>query len=162
MQKYFLSFILVCPVTVSAAEALYCSSSISVVIKNNTPQMCRLTQQILKQGEMKSNEVPITILPGTESKPYQLQNFGKTGPDIVLSYQCGEDKFVSIESARFTTTTMVSKPPDFWGRIYGKSVDEEHVIGAIVALSNINAHYETSQDDCSQNKPSTIVWTFEV
>ena len=162
MKKYFLILILVCPVAVSAADALYCSSSISVVIKNNTQQTCHLTQQILKQGEMKSNEVPITILPGNESKPYQIHNFGKTGPDIVLSYQCGEDKFVSIESARFTTTTVVSTGPDFWGKIYGRDVDEEHLIGAIVSLSNINAHYETSLDDCSQNKPSSIIWTFEV
>ncbi len=34
-----------------------------------------------------------------------------------------------------------TQPPDFWGRVYGESVDTDHLIGAIVALSNMNAHY---------------------
>ncbi len=161
MKKYFLIFMLVCPAIAYAVNSLFCWYAISVVIKNNTQQTCHLTQQILKQGELKSNEVPITVLPGDETKPYKLQNFGKIGPDVVMSYQCGNDKFVTIESARFTTSTVVYNPPDFWGREYGKSIDTDHLIGAIVALSNMNAHYDLSDGDCSQDKPKSIVWTFE-
>ena len=165
MKKHLFISVVFCKSALAFDHIDYmnCGYSFTIGIKNNTQQTCQLTQQIIKQGDIKSKEIPLTLPPGEESKPYKIHDFKPTGPDVLLSYQCGDDKFVTIETLRFTTYTRASKPVswDIWGRTWYTNIPEYHMIGSILSLSNINAHYETSQEDCSQNIPSSIVWTFD-
>lgn len=163
MKKYlFISLIFCQSALAYDARSMYCHYSFALVIKNNTQQTCSLNQQIIKQGEIYSKEIPLTLLPGEESKPYEFLDYEPTGPDVVLSYQCGDDKFVTVETLRFRTDTLSPKPEyDFWGRKRYLYITEYHMIGSIISLSNINAHYETSPGDCSKDIPSSIVWTFD-
>lgn len=125
-----------------------------MIIKKHTAATCYLEQQNIKLGDISSQEIPIKVLAGEESPAYSIEYMGPAGPDIILTYQCGNEKYVSIESRRLETLDPIQIP--------GKRLKvSEHIFGSILSLSNMQATFEVFTKNCSKNIPSTIIWTFE-
>lgn len=71
---------------------------LSVMISNNTDQNCELTAKNVVHGNMSSgSQVPELLPPHSSSHPFNLRQT-VYGPDIVLTYQCGVDARITVES----------------------------------------------------------------
>ena len=71
---------------------------LSVVIANNGNEPCYLTESYLKHGSLGYYDpVPEVIYPNTYSQPFEVRQ-SIFGPDISLTYQCGQGRQITIES----------------------------------------------------------------
>lgn len=163
MKKYLMIIIFFYHSVASAINDPLCSSKLNIVITNLTPFTCRLIEQNIKQGMIASPDtIPTKILPGQISFSYTLYSPRSDGPDVLLSYQCGEKNFTTIESTVLTTTKFDSNfETDFWGRtIPTREIQTKHILGFIVSLSNLLVNFEVANENCAQNIPKTIEWFF--
>lgn len=80
------------------ADELNNCGFLSLAISNNNPSACTLVRKELRHGNMSSGTlVPGLIPAGGTSYPFEIaQTF--FGPDLILTYQCGEDREVTFES----------------------------------------------------------------
>lgn len=127
-----------------------------IVITNNTGETCALIAHTLNNGLYSGkSKPPTTIADKEQSKALQLYIpsyviFGLISANIELSYQCGNDKFVTIESQKelirgdaiFGINSMIT------------------IIGNTPSLSNMDAKYRSIRGSCEKNQSSTIYWTF--
>lgn len=71
---------------------------LSVMISNNTEHNCELTAKNVVHGNMSSSsQVPELIPAHSSSHPFSLRQT-TYGPDIVVTYQCGDETRVTFES----------------------------------------------------------------
>ncbi|MCR9192383.1 MAG: hypothetical protein NXI01_06945 [Gammaproteobacteria bacterium] len=78
--------------------------NLEIAVKNNTPYDCYLTQINLKHGYFLSLEtalqtkLSLKIAPGATSSPLTFAEEYAHGPDVHLSYECGPERTITIES----------------------------------------------------------------
>ncbi len=113
-----------------------------IFVKNNTEAVCTVTQQILRRGYLEDIVHPLSLQPNEEKRMVKVQDFPFQGSDMVLSYQCGADKFVTIESEH-----------DIWAG------DSHYVKGWIWSVANMDAGFTFEHQSCPHNKPGKILWT---
>ena len=110
-----------------------------VSIKNNTSSSCTVIQQTVRRGYLEKNYAT-TILSQDEQPVISIRDFTFQGSDVVLSYQCGDNQFATIESEH-----------NIW------AMNQNDIKGWIWSLTGIDASYETQRSSCDQ--PTKIVWT---
>ncbi len=113
-----------------------------IYVKNNTKSDCWIIQQTLRRGYMKEVIHPLSLKPNEEKEVFKLEDFSFQGSDMVLTYQCGVNKFVTIESER-----------DIWAS------DNKYVKGWTWSVANIDASFTAEYGSCKENKPAKILWT---
>ncbi|PJD90658.1 MAG: hypothetical protein CK424_08275 [Legionella sp.] len=114
-----------------------------IYVKNNTESVCTIVQENLRRGYLKQHFYPIDIKPNEQKQVKTLQDYAVQGSDLVLSYQCGDNKFATIESER-----------DVW------AADHVYVKGWIWSLTGMNASYAVAHyGSCEEHQPAKIVWT---
>lgn len=145
MKKYLATLVLLLPSLVFACDRCQCPYLLDIVIQNKTNVDCRLIQQEVRAGNVYSKELPLNILSGQTSKPYSLREENKAA-DILLSIQCGEDKFATFSSQKMRE---------------GLIIESENVSAAVVSLSNMDATYHIAASNCRKPVPSTIYWTLQ-
>ncbi|PJD91385.1 MAG: hypothetical protein CK424_07120 [Legionella sp.] len=158
MKKLFLLFTIL--YTSFAFAGASCKSynerAFNVVIKNNTGETCTLIAHTLNNGFYSDeNKLPMTIPDKKQSQPLQLYIpsyvlIWLLAANIELSYQCGNDKFVTIESQKERS------PGDSLLGINSVIT----ITGSILSLSNMDAKYSYIRGSCEKNQSSTIYWTF--
>ena len=114
-----------------------------IYVQNNTEHTCVLLSQTLRRGYMNSDIKTVSIQPNEKTLVYKTDDFPFQGSDVVLSYQCGPDKFVTIESER-----------DVW------APDKKYVKGWIWSIAGMDTEYTSVYGSCNTNQPASIVWTF--
>lgn len=94
--------ILVLSACLLASSQLYASydscAYLSIVIANNGNETCYLTNANLKYGYLDQNSgIPQQVYPNSYSQPFEMrQSF--FGPEVALTYQCGQDKQITVDS----------------------------------------------------------------
>jgi hypothetical protein len=97
---------------------------LSVQISNNTNANCLLIDKQVMHGRMSANtQAPVLIQAGDSAYPFEMRQ-QIYGPDIVLTYECGEGNQISFESQQdfcilkageisgnvlYTTTNLAAK-----------------------------------------------------
>jgi hypothetical protein len=114
-----------------------------VYVQNNSEQVCELLSQTLRRGYPIEVQKHFRIQPNEKLLVYRTDDFAFQGSDVVLNYQCGPNKFVTIESER-----------DVWAG------DQQFVKGWIWSIAGMNTNYLTAYGDCDTNQSASIVWTF--
>ncbi len=114
----------------------------NITIKNNTANDCQLIQNFVKHGTIVSTtQALIKIASGQESQPFEMSEYGFNGPDIVLTYQCGNNQMITIESQK------------------NICMNNNAITGSILSRSNIDATYTKINGDYWKNKKGSIYWT---
>ncbi|GGI75236.1 hypothetical protein [Legionella impletisoli] len=81
----------------SYADSNNCEN-FNVLITNNTNQTCRLLNHSLNAGYYKyTSSVPVFIPANTTTYPITLTQ-GIMGPELILSYDCGEHRTITLRS----------------------------------------------------------------
>ena len=114
-----------------------------VSVRNNTSSPCTIIDQTMRRGYLDKIFYPLSIRPQEERKVIRIRDYVFQGSDVVLSYQCGDNKFATIESER-----------DTWAG------DSKYVKGWIWSLAGMNVSYSTHFGDCEDNQSANMVWTF--
>lgn len=84
-----------------SAHARYDSCAyLSIVMTNNGPETCYLTNANIKYGRLsRSSSIPTEIPPGASTPPFEMrQTF--FSPDLALTYQCGQEQQITVESTQ--------------------------------------------------------------
>lgn len=123
-------------------------NELSVQISNKTGEICELiTSPYQKHGRIKSGTQPAQMIPnGGTSVPFLMDRISGSvyGPDVVLEYECGNGKRVTIESQQK------------W--CYFKAGD---IHGTTLNRQNMHAHYRANQGSWLWDTHGTISWTLE-
>ncbi len=114
-----------------------------IYVQNNTGHVCVLLSQTLRRGYMNSDTNTVSIQPNVKTLAYKIDDFPFQGSDVVLSYQCGPDKFITIESER-----------DVWAG------DHKYVKGWIWSIAGMDTEYTSEYGSCQTNQSANIIWTF--
>ncbi|WP_133129302.1 hypothetical protein [Legionella yabuuchiae] len=81
----------------SYAESNNCEN-FNVLITNNTNHTCKLLRHSLNSGYYKyTSSVPAFIPANTTTYPITLTQ-GMMGPELILSYECGDRKIITLRS----------------------------------------------------------------
>lgn len=115
---------------------------LSVMINNNTKTTCELVNKEVIYGRMSSStQVPVLIPPGTSSYPFEMRQV-LYGPDIVLTYECGAGRKITIESQQ-----------DFC------ALNSGEVSGKILFATNLSARSIRDRGSYFWNRHGSISWT---
>ena len=114
-----------------------------IYVQNKTGHNCVLLSQTLRRGYTSGNIKTVSIQPNEKSLAYKTDGYPFQGSDVVLSYQCGPDKFITIESER-----------DVWAS------DHKFVKGWIWSMASMDTAYTTVYGACDTNQSAQILWTF--
>lgn len=126
---------------------------LDIFVKNNTGVDCHLTQKNLNDSYNLKDHTKEVIKPGESS--LQIRSSGLhssilgaylTPIDIELSYQCGDNKFITIESTCMFDT----------GSYHISSL----IQGSTRALSNMDASFSKTRICEDETKASSINWVF--
>lgn len=152
MKKYLFILLLSFSTAIFACSKCVCNDWLYIVIVNSTNTSCHLYSQSLEDGAIYTRQLPLEIQKGTQSAPYNFvgnKHYSFVGNKIInvsLSYQCGDDKFVTIQSQRIFEE--------------GFFTDEEKLSGIVTSSSNLDATYSSKASECDiANKPAVIYWT---
>ncbi|MCR9192382.1 MAG: hypothetical protein NXI01_06940 [Gammaproteobacteria bacterium] len=121
----------------SMAFATLSNQHLQITIKNNTPSNCYLTKINNKHGRLLPGiamdidgpllkTMPLKILPGETSSPLTVVEEFSYGPQLHLTYECGEGRAITIESKQ-----------DLFRVKYG-------VYGKIIAATDMDATFDIS------------------
>lgn len=126
-----------------AFSGVYPCVYFNITIKNNTANDCQLIQKFVRFGAISSATIePTKIAAGQESQSFEMSENGFNGPDIVLTYQCGNNQIITIESQK------------------NLCMNNGDITGSILSLSNIDATYTKVTGSYWKNKKGSIYWTF--
>jgi hypothetical protein len=119
---------------------------LKIKIKNNTPFTCQLVGSTLKRSTTEDLEhLPLVIQSGTESLPFAIMekvgNLGNDGPEVTLSYVCGDGHAITIQSTQ-TSFNYYTK----------------HITGSVVASENMDASFSSTVPNCWGRKAGEINW----
>ncbi len=158
MKKLFFILAILFTSTSFAATSckLYDEHAFHVVIKNDTNETCTLIAHTLHNGSYSPQaKLPEKIAPHHVSQPlqlyipsYLLRSFSLLAANIELSFQCGNDKFVTIESQKERNLD------DLW--IANPVIT---ITGSASSIANMDAKYSSTRGSCEKNQSSTIYWT---
>lgn len=157
MKKLFFYFMMFYTSFVYAESACksYDEFAFDIVINNHTSEICSLLSYTLNNGLLTKEKIPpMVILANEKSRPLHLNlpsyPFERiSAANIELSYQCGPDKFVTIES---------QKSIAILDRLLANVVIT--ITGSPFAVSNMDAKYSYTRGSCEKNQSSTLEWTF--
>jgi len=144
MKKYILSFLLCFPLIGLACDQCHCYHRFNIVIQNNTPVVCHVTETELEVGTVTSKKLPAQISVGETVVLSSIKTNYADRAQMRFSLQCGEDKFITFDSERTLDLGFFS--------------ETENVFGSIIALSNMDASYRGEHSQCKKSIPSTIYW----
>ncbi len=97
MYKIPLILIILLSNTVQASEINGCAF-LSIAVNNMTPWACTLTQKLVKAGKLSgSTQVPTFLPANSQGMPFEMQQLFY-GPDLTLTYQCGENHQITFRS----------------------------------------------------------------
>ena len=114
-----------------------------IYIQNHTKSQCTIIQQHLRRGYLQKTFFPTHVLPNEKKQVFTIEDYTFQGSDLVLTYDCGHNKMVTVESER-----------DIWAG------DDVYVKGWIWSVAGMNASYDIMHlGSCDENKPAKIVWT---
>lgn len=133
----------------------YDASAFDIVINNHTGEICSLLSYTLNNGLFAKDKIPpTTIFANEKSRPFRLIlpaypfQFSSAA-NIELSYQCGPDKSVTIESQK--SISIIDK-------MLANVVIT--ITGSPSSLSNMDAKYSYTRGSCEKNQSSILEWTF--
>ncbi|MCR9191435.1 MAG: hypothetical protein NXI01_02095 [Gammaproteobacteria bacterium] len=144
MKKNILFLLLCFPLIGLACDQCHCFHRFNIVIQNNTPVICHVTQTEVEVGTVVSKKFPAQVSVGETAVLSSIQTNYADRAKMRFSLQCGEDKFVTFDSERTLD--------------FGFFSETEHVLGSIVSLSNMDASYRGDHEQCKKSIPSTIYW----
>lgn len=131
-----------------ACDKCMCKYLFDIVIANTTAVDCTLTSQSMRKGKIYSKDLPLRIAPGEQSKPYTLEyDLSNKQTQVSMSLQCGDDKFITIQSQRELNL--------------GFFTNDEKVTGMVTAAANLDATFVGKLSQCQMPKPATIYWTLK-
>ena len=114
----------------------------SVMISNNTKEVCRLVEKEIIYGKMSSfNQVPVLIAPGNSTPPFEMKQI-LAGPEISLTYECGRGNVVAFRSKQ-----------GFCAMVHG------NVRGKVEYSQNLKAKYTKTNGSYLWNERGEISWT---
>lgn len=120
----------------------YDCTYLKVTIKNNTPEVCTLIEKKVNHGRISIlMPFPYSILSGMEGM-LLVEEGAFYGSNIVLTYECGQDRFISFKSQKNHSTVFS-----------GGAMTAD-----ILVSSKMDATYDVStyQED---KQPGSIYWT---
>lgn len=127
------------------------SELFNIIIFNATTSDCSLTSQSIKNGMIYSKTLPLRISPEEQSEPYTLgYNCANGQTEITMSLQCGNDKFITIQSQRKIKFGFL-----------GFSKYEENILGLVTAAANLDAEYAGKIHESYTSKIATIYWVLK-
>ncbi len=136
-----LSFCILSSIAIAADEPNYCQF-LSVMINNRSPLNCELIAKDIKAGQMSSStQVPGLISSGSSSYPFEMRQLFY-GPDIVLTYKCGEKRKITFESQQDICIFSAG-----------------NITGIIHELVGLSAKHQTDQGSMMWNRHGAISWT---
>ena len=139
MKKYAFIFLLFTNLNAFAYDKGYhCHYLLDLVVYNQTSSECHLSQVTMERGAVYSKYLHTFIRASEVSQPYTFIVDGDAINEIDagLSYQCGEDKFVTFHIKK---TVM---PPGYWSGYI------ENADGNIASLSNMEALFNIVPSRC--------------
>lgn len=115
---------------------------LNMKIQNNTHSTCHLIELKLVSGTIQAiNDLPLVIPKGQISDKFVVSE-GEWGPlDLILTYECGENKIVKFESQKNLCR-------------HNATVD-----GTALFSYNLDAQFDASNGLYWDNKPAFITWT---
>lgn len=148
MKKYIGFLLVIISPPIFAYSYTLCTHLLEINIKNDTKTLCHLIYKNIRLGSLYFQEIPLetmTIIPAGMQGSLQLL----TSPlfynqEIVLSYQCGDDKFVTFVSIRSALSVLSA-----W----------------VTSIADMNAKYRMEGGYCSLlsptegQRPASINWT---
>ncbi len=113
---------------------------LTIVITNTTTNGCSLTQQNLKHGYFPYYYFAPTYIKASEAVATLVaQNF--YGPELELTYSCGEGKSITINSQQN------------WSFL---SAGDVH--GQIVNATSMSADFQVVNGSCFNSQPGQLLW----
>lgn len=92
-----------------------------VTITNNTDQACTLANQYLKHGYLAyTSSIPAFIPAHSTAHPFFLTQSWLIGPELELTYNCGEGKSVNFTTKQDACYLAA-------GNVYGKNINSNAV-----------------------------------
>lgn len=114
----------------------------SVMVSNNTNEVCRLIDKEIIYGKMSSNaQVPTLIAPGSSTLPFEMKQI-LAGPEISLTFECGKGNLVTFKSKQGYCTA-----------IHG------NVRGKVLYSQNLHATFTATNGSYFWNERGEISWT---
>ncbi|MDF1757593.1 MAG: hypothetical protein P1U74_04790 [Legionellaceae bacterium] len=100
-RVFFLVFLFFTSTYVLADDTPNDCAFLSIMISNKTKEVCELVDKEVKSGQFSSStQAPALIPPGTSAYPFEMRQVFY-GPDVVLTYECGEGNVVTFESHQY-------------------------------------------------------------
>jgi len=115
---------------------------LSIMISNKTNSACELVDKQVIYGRMSSStQIPVLIPPKSSAATFEMRQM-IYGPDIILTYECGEGHTITFESQQ---DLCIMNP----GVINAK----------ILSKSNISGKYTADRGSYIWNRHGSINWT---
>lgn len=145
MKKYLFVLLLNLSSAIFACNACLCHHWLDIIIVNGTDTSCHLYSQSLEDGITYTKQIPLNIQKGMQSEPYSFMDKAKI--NVSLSFQCGDDRFVTVQSQRIYEQGFFS--------------NGEKLAGLVTSSSNLDAVYSSKASECNATKPAVIYWTLQ-
>jgi len=118
---------------------------LSVLIVNTTKDTCKLIDQRLNHGYVIGNtHIPVYIPPNSSAPALELIQSRMWGPEIILTYRCGEGRLISLNTRQ--NFCLLSA-----GRITGQVTDRR----------GMTADYTAKEGSYFWNQHGTISWALQ-
>lgn len=115
---------------------------LNVLITNATNKLCSLQSQVLNHGFfMYTSSAPAFIPAGVTAHPFILTQSMIFGPDIDLTYRCGDDSFITIHSKQNYC---------FWSG--------GNITGSVLNANRLHASYSATTGSAFWNQHGSINW----
>ncbi|MDP3705862.1 MAG: hypothetical protein Q8R24_08125 [Legionellaceae bacterium] len=142
MKRYRFFLVMIFAASAAMASAPNNCAFFSVMINNNTENTCQLIEKQVIQGTMSSStQVPVLIPSGTSSYPFEMKQVFY-GPDIILTYECGQGRVITFESHQGLCV-----------------MDSGSITGSILSSSNLKARCVRDRGSYLWNQHGAINWT---
>jgi hypothetical protein len=117
---------------------------LSIIITNATPVGCNLVSSNLKHGYYKyTSSVPTYIPPYSSASPLFLTQ-SIFGPELELSYACGQDQFVTFTSRQNLCILAAGE-----------------VSGEILAIKNMYVTFQATYGSWFWSENGSIIWRLQ-
>lgn len=117
-------------------------AKLSIMITNTTNEVCTLEDQSLNHGFLHyTGHVPAFLPAGSTSQPFVLSQSAIFGPDIDLTYVCGNSKRIQFHTKQ-----------DYCFFTAG------HIHGGIMNQQNMSAKYTATDGSAFWSQHGTMNW----
>ncbi len=161
MRKYYTVLLVLIGSSAFACDFFSCQYLLDIIIKNNTNSECHLIQHKINSGRFGADLVfdkelahISTIAAGQKSKAFRFYDDVYYRHHVVLTYQCGDDKFITLDSTRNAYAGITMPLLGMWTVV---------INGLVTSASNMDASYESDIGSCTRlnppARPGSITWT---